>query len=69
MQKYGGMLAYTGLILITGMMAFLIFDKVQDILSGLEKTMDIAREVMDLQSETLSGIDNIRGGGSGLVPA
>ncbi len=68
MQKYGGLMAYSGLIMITAIGLWLAFDKIMEAIQALNNTLEVAREVMELQKETLSAISNIRGG-SGLVPA
>lgn len=70
MDKYGTLI-YGGMffliILAFGGIMWFAFDKLQEISSSNAQAMETAKEVMELAKQTLSSIDNIKSGGSGLV--
>ena len=68
LQKYGGLLAYTGLIAVTGVMMWLLFDKFLDIGSSVNAAIQAAEQVTHETARLLAGLDSIRGG-SGLAAA
>jgi hypothetical protein len=68
-EKYGGMIAYIVLIVITGVMMWLLFDKYLSIGGTLDSAMKTSKEVLVETKNILSNLDNIQSGGSGLVPA
>lgn len=69
LQKYGGILAYTILILITGIMMWLLFDQYLEILGSVEGAINAANDVLETTKGLLQANDNIASGGSGLVAA
>ena len=69
-EKYGGLIAYTILILITGIMMWLLFDKYITITNQLNAGIQTGKEVMDAASDVLAAVDNINTQrASGIVPA
>lgn len=72
MDKYGTVL-YFGLfmmtVLIFGGIMWFAFAQMGKITAANAESMNTAKEVMEIARETLLSIDNIRGGGSGLLPA
>lgn len=65
-QKYGGLVAYVGLIAITGIMTWLLFDKYIDISNSISGAMQTAQEVMETSKQILGTLDNV-GTSGGLV--
>lgn len=70
MDKYQGFIyasMFFFIILAFAGLMWFAFDKLQDVNSANLQAIETSKEVMELASETLSNIDNIRGGGqSGL---
>jgi|TARA_R100000093_G_scaffold70584_3_gene44078 hypothetical protein len=66
-QKYGGLVAYVGLIAITGIMTWLLFDKYIDISNSISGAMKTAQEVMETSKQILGTLDNV-GTSGGLIP-
>ena len=66
MQKYGGLIAYTALIAITGIMMWLLFDKFLSITGGVNSAIETAGKVMEKADAVLGKIDNVASGGSGF---
>jgi len=66
LQKYGGLLAYTALIAITGVMMWLLFDKFLDIGNTVQNAVQIAADVNEQTARLLSAMDSIKGG-SGIT--
>ncbi len=65
MQKYGGVLTYTVLIIVVGLVMWLWFDKIIQISSNISKAVEMAITLSDKQNTILSNMDNICTG-SGL---
>jgi len=65
---YGGIIAYATLILVTGIMAWLLFDKFIEISAEVGKAIEAAKEVLEATQKVLVSLDSVKGG-SGLVPA
>jgi len=61
-------MAYTGLIVLTGIMMYLLFDKYIEIAGELKGAIEAARQVLELTQDTLASVDNIKSG-SGLRPS
>lgn len=66
LQKYGGLLAYTALIAVTGVMMWLLFDKFLDIGSTVASAVQTAADVNKESARLLAGIDSLRSG-SGIT--
>ncbi len=65
-DRYGAMIIWTLYIAIVGVMTWLLFDKWIELSGSVASAVETAREVMELQKDTLIAIDNIRSGGSGI---
>jgi len=68
-EKYGGVIAYGVLILITCIGFWLIIDKMVEFMqtaSGITSSLD---EILKKVTELLSSADNIKEGGTGLIQA
>lgn len=63
MQKYGGLIAYTVLILITGVMVFLLFDKFIEISGSVNEGVRIAAEVAEENKRILGALDSLKASG------
>lgn len=59
LQKYGGLLAYTALIAVTGIMMFLLFDKFLDITSSVNNAIQAATEVQKETARLISSLDAV----------
>lgn len=57
LQKYGGLLAYTALIAVTGVMMFLLFDKFLDITSSVNSAIDAAGRVQEETARLIASLD------------
>ena len=68
-EKYGGVIAYASLIMITCIGMWLIIDKMVEFQGVSTATMSAAEQVLDKLGGVLGGVDNIATGGSGLEPA
>lgn len=68
-EKYGGMVAYSVLILVTCIGLWLIVDKMVEFHSTSSSVMNIAEQVLDKANQILGNVDSINSGGSGLKPA
>lgn len=67
-QKYGGLVAYTVLILITGILMYLLFDKWLDVSNGVSAAVEAAQGVVEASERLLGGVDAVQSSG-GLTPA
>lgn len=67
-EKYGGMVAYSVLILVTCIGMYLIVDKMVEFHGSMSVTMDVAKNVLDKADQILGKVDSINSGGSGLIP-
>ena len=67
LQQYGGLIAYTGLIAVIGIMVWLLFDKFIDISANINAAIETANKVLDRTEKILAAQDNIASGGSGFV--
>lgn len=67
-DKYGAMIIWTLYIAIVGVMTWLLFDKWIELSNSVSSAVNTAKEVLELQRETLQNIDNIRSGGTGIIP-
>ncbi len=68
LEKYGGMIAYATLIIITGVAIWLVADKMVLIVDKVAHQIQLANELATLQKEILGALDNICST-SGLKPA
>ncbi len=68
LQKYGGMIAYATLIIITGVSIWLVADKMVLIVDRVASQIDLANQLAVTQKEILGALDNICST-SGLKPA
>ncbi len=68
LQKYGGILTYTILIIVVGLVIWLWFDKIIQISSNIAEATKQAIDLTKAQKELLVGMDNICSG-SGLKAA
>lgn len=72
MDKYGTLISFGMLLLCIialGIVMWMTLDKQADIASGNVEALKVSKEVMELAKQVLSNVDNIKSGGSGLVPA
>ena len=69
LQKYGGLIAYTALIAVTGVMMWLLFDKFLAISGSVQGAVEAAEKVLDSTSQLLGALDNVQSGGSGIRAA
>lgn len=68
LQKYGGVLAYFGLIAITGIMMFLLFDKWMDVSQAANGAVEAATKVVEQAERLLAAVDSFDTSGS-IQPA
>jgi hypothetical protein len=68
-EKYGGMVAYAVLILVTCIGMYLIVDKMVEFNSAMGSSMDVAKSVLEKADQILGKVDSINSGGSGLKSA
>ena len=65
-EKYGGMVAYSVLILVTCIGMWMVVDKLVDFSVSISGSMDTATKVLEKADQILGKVDNINSGGSGL---
>lgn len=65
LQKYGGLLAYTALVAVTGVFMWLIFDKFLEIGSTVTSAVQLAADVNEQTAKLISALDSL-GGSSGI---
>ena len=65
MQKYGGLVAYIGLIAITGIMIWLLFDKFIEVSGQVAEMVAASKEVIIETKSVVAALDNVCTG-SGL---
>lgn len=68
MQRYGGIITYTVLIVVTMIMIVMLFDKFLELTSRVEAILKVAPEIMDRYETLLATMNNVCGG-SGIVSA
>lgn len=68
-EKYGGVVTYTVLIVLVGIMTWLLFDKWIELSGSVVNAVQTAEQVMERANEILIRLDNIQSGGSGIVSA
>lgn len=68
MQKYGGLIAYSALILVTSIGFFLIVREMANTASASGQAVQTANEVLKETARILGSLDNLKGG-SGISPA
>lgn len=68
-EKYGGMIAYSTLILVTCIGLWLIVDKMIEFHSASAGTAEVLKQVLEKTNQILGNVDSIQSGGSGLKPA
>jgi len=61
-KKYGGMIAYSALIIVTAVGFFLIVKQMGDTVSASSQAVDAARQVIEEIPEILKAADNVKGG-------
>ena len=69
LQKYGGLMAYTALIAVTGVMMWLLFDKFLAISGAVQGAVEAAEKVLEAAQQVLGAVDNVQSGGSGIRAA
>ena len=69
MQKYGGLIAYGVLILVTCIGLWLILDRLIEVAVAQAGAMDSVKEVLSETGRILGAVDNVQQGGGGLRPA
>lgn len=62
-QKYGGLIAFVGLIAITGIMIYLLFDKWIELSSNVTNAVNAAAQVQEETKKIIGALDAIRGTG------
>jgi len=60
-SKYGGLIAYVGLIMITGIMSYLLFDKYIELAGTVNGAVEAAATVLDATRDILVALDNVKG--------
>lgn len=60
--KYGGVIAYSSLIAITGVMVYLLFDKYIEIAGEIARLLEVAVDVQKGTTEVLAALDNVCSG-------
>jgi len=68
LEKYGGLIAYSGLIFITAIGFWLVIDKMMDIVTQVGNQITLANDLATTQREILNALDNVCSGGPGLKP-
>lgn len=68
-EKYGGIVAYASLILVTAIGFWMIIDKMVEFQITSGATTEALKQVAEKTSQILGQVDNINAGGSGLIPA
>jgi hypothetical protein len=63
MQKYGGLIAYVLLILITMIMIYLLFDKFIEISSTINRGIDAAALVQEETKKIIGALDSLKASG------
>ena len=69
LSTYGGLIAYSVLIVITIVMFWLLMDKFLDITQKVSGVVETAGKLLDKQGNILEKMNNVCTGGSGLQPA
>ena len=69
LEKYGGLIAYSVLILVTAVGFWLLIDKMIDVSSAAAGAVNAAEKVLQETGRILGSLDNVKTGGSGLSPA
>ena len=67
-QKYGGMIAYAALIIVTAVGFFLIVREMASTAQASNAAIETSKEVLKEVARILGSVDNIKGG-SGISPA
>lgn len=62
-EKYGGMIAFTGLIALFGIMSYLLIDKFVEVASTTAQVLEAAKEVQDGTREIIGALDSLKGAG------
>lgn len=68
LQKYGGMIAYAALIIVTAVGFFLIVREMASTSSASAQAVEASKDVLKEAARILGALDNIKGG-SGISPA
>jgi hypothetical protein len=68
LQKYGGMIAYAALIIVTAVGFFLIVREMASTAQASGAAVDAATDVLKEAARILGALDNVKGG-SGISPA
>lgn len=66
-EKYGGMIAYAALILVTGIVMFLILREFSQITGSANQAIEASKEVMETAKQILGSVENVKSGGPGYV--
>lgn len=67
-QKYGGMIAFTMLIVLFGIMSYLLLDKYAEIGNSVRSAVDAAAQVQIETKNIIAALDNLQSSG-GVRPA
>ncbi len=62
-EKYGGMVAFVGLIAVTGIMIYLIFDKWIELAGSVNNAIEAAASVQEGTREIIGALDSLKGSG------
>jgi len=65
-QKYGGVVAFTILIVLFGIMAYLMFDKFLETASLTNQNLEIIQQIQETTKQIIGGLDSLKASG-GLV--
>jgi len=67
LQRYGGLITYVILIVVTMIMIIMLFDKFIELSGKVNSILEIAPEIMEKYNQLLATMNNVCGG-SGIVP-
>lgn len=69
LEKYGGIIAYTLLILVTSIGFFLLIDKLVEVAGTINNAINSIPPILEELNRVLGSLDTIKTGGSGLAAA
>jgi len=62
-EKYGGLIAYVSLIVVTGLMMFLIVKEMVDLAGASQAAIEASKEVLVETKKIVGALDNLKGSG------
>jgi len=68
-EKYGGMIAYAALILVTAVGFWLIVKQMSDVVGATRSAVEAAESVVTATKDLLGGLNNVQQGGAGFIEA